>query len=185
MVCVKNAAQVTYGLFGIAGDFAATSDDSALVSSRFNWKVVKVNQVGTGAALSVANCGWTVARASQEGIKVTVTQAADTSDIALGAPVRMFRRVTYGAYQDSNGRWWLGRKIGAASSYTKLTGPLQASGGLVFTYYNAAGSVTTDPKQVALIQVVLRGQSARKQRNGLGQVAYERDSLVTRVALRN
>lgn len=104
--------------------------------------------------------------------------------IEVGAPFRAFRRVEYGLYQDAgDGRWWLGRKVGAAASYEKLTGPLlaPASGGLEFTYRDAAGNVTADPTQVAVIDFVLRAESYRVSGNARD---FQQDTLATRVALR-
>ena len=101
----------------------------------------------------------------------------------VGAPFRAFRRVEYGLYQDAgDGRWWLGRKIGAVASYEKLTGPLlaPASGGLVLTYRDAAGNITADPTQVAVIDFVLRAESYRVSSGA----QFQQDTLATRVALR-
>ena len=85
--------------------------------------------------------------------------------------------------KSQDGRWWLGRKVGAAASYEKLTGPLlpPASGGLVLTYRDAAGNVTADPTQVAVIDFVLRAESYGVSSDAL---ELQQDTLATRVALR-
>ena len=117
-------------------------------------------------------------------MELSVTVPSDTAGIQIGAPVRAFRRVEYGLYQDAgDGRWWLGRKVGAAASYEKLTGPLlaPASGGLVLTYRDAAGNVTADPTQVAVIHFVIRAESYRVSGNAL---EFQQDTLATMVALR-
>ena len=117
-------------------------------------------------------------------MELSVTVPSDTAGIQIGAPVRAFRRVEYGLYQDAgDGRWWLGRKVGAAASYEKLTGPLlaPASGGLVLTYRDAAGNVTADPTQVAVIDFVIRAESYRVSGNAL---EFQQDTLATMVALR-
>ena len=117
-------------------------------------------------------------------MELSVTVPSDTAGIQIGAPVRAFRRVEYGLYQDAgDGRWWLGRKVGAAASYEKLTGPLlaPASGGLVFTYRDAAGNVTANPTQVAVIDFVIRAESYRVWSNAQ---QFQQDTLATRVALR-
>ena len=104
-------------------------------------------------------------------------------NIAVGAPFRAFRRVEYGLYEEG-GRWWLGRKVGAAASYEKLTGPLRSAvdGGLVFTYYDAAGAVTAVPGLVAAVEFIIRAESYRLP--GSGSTALQQDSLAIRVALR-
>lgn len=110
---------------------------------------------------------------------------AGTGTFDVGTPFRVFRRVEYGLYLDAgDGRWWLGRKVGAAAFYEKLTGPLlaPASGGLVFTYRDTAGNVTADPTQVATIEFVLRAESYRPSGNTF---AFQQDSVAMRVALRN
>ncbi len=100
----------------------------------------------------------------------------------VGAPLRAFRRIEYGLYQEG-GRWWLGRKVGTALSYEKLTGPLRSAvgGGLVFTYYDAAGAVTADPTQVAAVEFIIRAESYRLPDAKGG---YQVDTLATRVAVR-
>ncbi len=108
---------------------------------------------------------------------------ASVGNFGVGAPLRAFRSIEYGLYQEG-GRWWLGRKVGAAASYEKLTGPLRsaASGGLVCTYYDAAGAVTADPSQVAAVEFIIRAESYALP--GSGSTALQQDSLTIRVALR-
>ncbi len=102
--------------------------------------------------------------------------------VDVGAPLRAFRRIEYGIYLDG-GRWWLGRKVGAAASYEKLTGPLRSDvdGGLVFTYYDAAGAVTADPAQVRAVEFIIRAESYSLPDSRSG---YQVDTLATRVAVR-
>ncbi len=115
----------------------------------------------------------------------TLDGGSDALDyVEVGAPFRAFRRVEYGLYQDAgDGRWWLGRKVGAAVSFEKLTGPLlaPASGGLVLTYRDAEGEETDKPNEVAVIDFVLRAESYRVSSDA-GQ--FQQDTLATRVALR-
>ncbi len=103
--------------------------------------------------------------------------------VQVGSPLRAFRRIEYGLYQEG-GRWWLGRKVGTAASYEKLTGPLRsaAGGGLVFTYYDAAGAVTADPLQVAEVEFIIRAESYALP--GSGSATFQQDSLTIRVAVR-
>jgi len=125
------------------------------------------------------------ALATSEAANPPVTTGTVTGTYDVGTPFRVFRRVEYGLYLDAgDGRWWLGRKVGAAAYYEKLTGPLlaPASGGLVFTYRDTAGNVTADPTQVAMIEFVLRAESYRPSGNTL---AFQQDSVAMRVALRN
>ncbi len=107
---------------------------------------------------------------------------AQAGSLAVGALFRAFRRVEYGLYE-YGGRWWMGRKVGAAASYELLTGPLRSAvnGGLVFTYYDAAGAVTADPTQVAAVEFVIRAESYGVPDSKSG---YQVDTLATMVAVR-
>ncbi len=103
----------------------------------------------------------------------------------VGSPFRAFRRVEYGMLQQ-DGRWWLGRKVGAAASYELVTGPLRApaDSGLALHYYDAAGVETADPTQVTRVEVVLRSESFGKARSTQG-VTTRLDSVTVVSFLRN
>jgi hypothetical protein len=117
-------------------------------------------------------------------VEFVVNTRTDTSFIKVGAPFRGFRRVQYTEF-NQNGRWWLGRKVGAAATYDQLTGPLVApvSGGLAFAYYDTLGAVTTNPTALGSVAFTLRTESYKNTYVG-STYAYQRDSLTTRVALR-
>ncbi len=186
LVCVEHATLPRFGLWSTAGDIEATADDSALVVAGGNrWNVLKIQQVATAASLGVGNCSWPSTPAPDIAVELAVVNVpTDTAGIKVGAPFRAFRQVEYGLYQDAgDGRWWLGRKVGAAASYEKLTGPLlpQASGGLVLIYRDGAGNVTADPMRVRVIDFVLRAESYRGLRDA---VDFQQDTLAIRVALR-
>ena len=103
----------------------------------------------------------------------------------VGSAVRSFRRVRYGIYQEG-GRWWLGRQVGSAASYERLTGPLRqpSDSGLVFVYYDAGGNTTTIPAMVAMVKIIVRGESFGKVRKGPGDVSVQQDTLTSWVSLR-
>ena len=106
--------------------------------------------------------------------------------VHVGAPLRAFRRVQYGIFEE-DGRWWLGRKVGSATQYEKVMGPLESptDDGLVLTFYDAAGVPTTDPTRVETIDISLRGMSFGKVRKGSTLPPdVVRDSLTIRVTLR-
>jgi prepilin-type N-terminal cleavage/methylation domain-containing protein len=186
-VCVRDSTLSRFGIVGTIAAMTATGDDSVLVyaAASSTWKVLRVTDVDTPASLGVGNCDWSGSTVPDIAVALGVTAPSDTTGIRVGAPIRAFRRVEYGIYQDvMDGRWWLGRKVGAATSYTKLTGPLmsQSSGGLLITYHDSTGAPTADPTQVATIDLTLRAESFGET---AGQNAFEEDSLKTRVALRN
>jgi prepilin-type N-terminal cleavage/methylation domain-containing protein len=184
-ICAKHASLARYGLWKTGGNIVAGVDDSALVYQigRDKWTVLKITAVGTPAAMGVTACAWPGARPPDVVVEFGVGTKTDTSYIKIGAPFRSFRRVEYAQYQLNN-RWWLGRRIGAATSYDQLTGPLVApANGLTFTYYDTLGAVTTNPSAVGSIAFTLRTESFKNTYVGTTYV-YQRDSLTTKVALR-
>ena len=184
-ICAKHATLARYGLWKTGGNIVAGVDDSALVYQlgRDKWTVLKITAVGTPAAMGVTACAWPGARPPDVVVEFGVGTKTDTSYIKIGAPFRNFRSVQYAEYQLNN-RWWLGRKIGAATSYEQLTGPLVApANGLTFTYYDTLGAVTANPTAVGSIAFTLRTESFKNTYVGTTFV-YQRDSLTTKVGLR-
>ena len=192
---VPNTQPARYGLWKTAGNILAADDDTALVyqlgrdviPGQSNWSKLKISAVGTPAAMGVTTCVWPGARPPDVVVEFVVdppTDKHDTSWVKVGAPVRTFRRVEYAEFQEGS-RWWLGRKVGAATSYEKLTGPLRSpsQGGLTFTYYDANGAVTADPTAVSSVAFTLRTESYKNTRVGSTET-YQRDSLTTKVAVR-
>ena len=185
-ICAKHATLARYGLWKTAGNIQATVDDTALVyqMGRGNWTKLKITAVGTGAAMGVNACAWPGARAPDMVVEFAVINVTDTAWIKIGAPFRNFRRVEYAEFQENN-RWWMGRKVGAAASYEKLTGPLlaPASNGLAFTYIDTLGAVTVNPAAVGTVAFAIRTESFKNTRVGTSYT-YQRDSLITKVAVR-
>jgi len=184
-ICAKHPLLARYGLWKTGGNILAGTDDSALVYEvgRDKWIPLKISAVGTPAAMGVTACAWPGSRPPDVVVEFAVNSKTDTSYIKVGAPFRNFRRVEYTEYQLSN-RWWLGRKVGAATSYEQLTGPLVGpSNGLGFAYYDTLGAVTTDPSAVRSVAFTLRTESYKNTYAGNSYI-YQRDSLTTKVALR-
>ena len=185
-ICAKHALLARYGLWKTAGNILATVDDTALVYQigRGGWNTLKITAVGTPVAMGVTACAWPGARPPDVVVEFAVNTGTDTSYIKVGAPFRNFRRVEYAEYQQ-NSRWWLGRKVGAAASYEKLTGPLlaPASNGLAFAYYDTLGAVTINPAAVGSVAFTLRTESYKNATVGTSFV-YQHDSVTTQVAVR-
>jgi hypothetical protein len=185
IVCAVHGSAPRFGLSTTTGDFDKTADDSALVFEAGGsgveddtWVIAKVKDTWlTGGG--VDNCTW----GTSSDITVEVDTAA-YSGVEVGAPLRAFRRVEYALYSDG-GRYWLGRKIGAAASYEKLTGPLSqpSDSGLVFVYYDQAGNVTANAAEVRFVDIILRGESYGMVPGQSGPRVQE-DSLTLRVSLR-
>ena len=185
-ICGKHPSLARYGLWKSGGNILATVDDSALVYQlgRDKWTGLKITAVGTPADMGVTACAWPGARPPDVVVEFAVAAKTDTSFLKVGAPFRSFRRVEYAEFQLNN-RWWLGRKVGAATSYERLTGPLvaPASNGLTFAYYDSLGAVTANPAAVASIAFTLRTESYKKTQVG-STLGYQRDSLTMKVGLR-
>ncbi len=133
-------------------------------------------------------CFWgdstTAAPRPQAAIELTGT-AASLATLKVGASLRVFRRTKYGLFAQ-DGRWWLGRRVGAGA-WELLTGPMlsPANGGLTFTYYDANDAVTTDPTLVSRVEFTLRSESyGRVSAAGQGGSTVG-DSLTMTVFLRN
>ncbi len=187
IVCGRHPTLPRYALWRTGGSIEATADDSALVylSGRDQWRAVRINRVGTPAAMGVPGCAWPGARPPDLVVQLVVNAQQDTAGIRVGAPLRTFRREQYAEYQ-ANGRWWLGRRVGRAATYEQLTGPLLApgAGGLTFAYYDTLGAPTATPTAVGAVGFTLRTESFKQARAATGPLTYQRDSLTTKVALR-
>ena len=179
IVCQRTNNQTRYGLGRTTGQITGTADDSALVhlGETQGWKVIEIGAIQTGTSQR-PNCDWPGYGISDLRADLVVNKKNDTTGVWIGSPFRTFRRVEYGLYQEY-GRYWLGRKVGAALSYEMMTGPLRATDGLVFVYRDAAGIVTADPTEVATIEMVLRAESYGELPTG-----FQQDSVAIKIALR-
>ena len=185
-VCAKHPTLARYALWKSGGNIVAGANDSALISQRGRdkWSLLRISAVGTPASMGVPACAWPGARVPDLVVELEVNTKADTSGIRVGSTFRNFRRVEYSAYQLAN-RWWLGRKVSGASSFEQLTGPLVGppKTPLSFTYFDTLGAVTNNPAAVGSVAFTLRTESYKKT-NLNGALAYQVDSLTTKVALR-
>lgn len=185
VVCAKHPTLPRYALSGTAGKIEAAADDTALVFQigRERWQYVKLTEVGTPAGMGIATCAWPGSRIPDVVIEVAVNSKSDTVGIKVGAPFRTYRRVQYAQYLLDD-RWWLGRKVGDASGYEQLTGPLRASNGLTFAYFDTLGAPTAAPAAVGMVAFTLNAESYRKARLNSGTYEFQSDSLTTKVLLR-
>jgi prepilin-type N-terminal cleavage/methylation domain-containing protein len=189
VVCAKHASLPRYGLWAVAGSIQGTADDSAIIFHGVTqkWGAVKISQVGTPASLGVPTCSWPGHAVPPTVVaEVAVTSPADTSGIDIGATFRSYRVVTYSEFSN-NGRWWLGRQVGAGAT-DLLTGPLVApggAGGLNFVYWDTTGAISSDPAAIGTVQYTLRAQSYKAVRlPTTGAVTYRQDSVTSKVSMR-
>ena len=149
-----------------------------------------------------ASTGFTTladAAAGATGYQLTLASTTATAP-RKGAPIRFIRRARYSIYKSSDGLWYLGyRRCGASpvpscAAIQPLSGPYRAYGkkgtasGLQFRYFDAAG-VELPPGSsgttLARVDIVLRGESARRvAMAGDAQTTF-RDSTIVSVSPRN
>ena len=145
-------------------------------------------QVGSITASTSASQTCTDTKAAT---RLTVTLANGNSkldSVTVGAPVRIYEQVKYSAYNDGTGVWYLGTSTyqsGAWSTTTPVAGPVLATTGIAFVYYDSSGTVTADSSHVASIGMTVRGQSLRPIMVQGHPTGLYRDSVTVRVALRN
>ena len=169
-----------YGIIGRVGQIFTTADDSAMVylSGSEQWVELNLTDQWDPIGSKIPFCAWGTGSSHRPDVVVEIV--GDTAGIRVGAPWAAFRRVEYGIYEDG-GRWWLGRKVGNTGSYEKLTGPLLSptDGGFVLSYRDADGNTTTDPTDVAQVQIEIRSESTGRDRG-----EARRDSIQVTVWLR-
>ena len=155
------------------GDESLRSDDA--------WVLGKI----TSAPLNTAKCSDGKAAYSFTTTLTFGALPAVTGRIPSGAPVRGYRQTTYGVFQHTDGRWYVGMKDPSAAM-APLIGPLVGSNGLKFTYYDGNNVVTTDSSKVARIGISLVNQTTTLVRQAnMASPAYRIDSISTHTTLRN
>lgn len=147
------------------------ADNDVEISGDDTWITGRVTSLTGGVTCS----GGEVA----EELRVAGLPSADS--IRLGAPIRSFRRFTYGLFQ-VDGTYYLGQR-GTDGVVQPLVGPLRRpeDGGLSFEYLDAFGAITTIPADVARVRITMRTASAVRTTEG----ELIADSITTHVALRN
>ncbi len=108
-----------------------------------------------------------------------VNPAAAATGVQLGGMIRSLEPLTYGPVT-YGGRTYLGRGEPGGSS-TPLVGPIDATGGIRFTYRDGAGNTTATPTAVRTIELTVRTTSRARGEGG----RIIADSLTALIHLRN
>ena len=145
--------------------------------------------VGEVASLGTATC---TGGASALRLSARITAATGgipaLAGVTSGAPLRGFQWEELSVFQGAEGRWWIGRRTASRSggwtAVEPLVGPITAAG-LALQYYDSTGAVTATLANIASIAVTLRAESMSMVRTRPGDIDFARDSLLSRVALRN
>ncbi len=182
--------------------------DSLLIfdNTAIRWRVYAITAIApvSGAAGCSTGAGQflTAAQGALSSYSVTVFPALSAT-VAVGAPVRVFRRAHYELYQETDGRWYLGFfdclstyvPASHCGSLEPMSGPYQpysatpGQSGLLFTYYDSTGAVlnpaTAKAKNIARIDVTMRAQTQTPISLSGGAQALAKDTTRYTIGLRN
>lgn len=145
--------------------------------------------VGEVFATSAANCP-SGSPATVLSVRITAASGgmAALAGVSAGAPIRGFQWEELSLFQGPDSRWWMGQRTanrsGTWTGVQALVGPLTA-GGLALQYFDSTGTVTGTLADIASIGMTLRAESSNRVRTQTGNIDFARDSLLSRVALRN
>jgi prepilin-type N-terminal cleavage/methylation domain-containing protein len=158
------------------GDPTVRSDDRWLVGGL---TTLGAGNCPDGAPGTVVNAGITAASGGPDSALVGVT---------FGAPLRGFQIEEIALWQDGGGDRWLARRsanrTGTWTAMEQLVGPLTTDG-IRFAFFDSTGANATSVDEVASIGLVVRGRSPERAHLATGGLGYVRDSVITRVTLRN
>ena len=121
---------------------------------------------------------------------------ASAQPVTAGAVIRVTRPTRYSLYRGGDGRWCLGaREWNAAANrfntIQPVSGPFAsaAARGLELQYFDSVGGALPQPvvnlRDVALIRVIVRGQTHRSMRAFSAAHGKASDSAIVALALRN
>ena len=185
----------------VVGDSLLIFDNTAI-----RWRAYAITAIApvSGAAGCPTGAGQflTAAQGALSSFSVTVAPALNAT-IAVGAPVRVFRRVHYELYQETDGRWYLGFfdclstyvNVSRCGSLEPVSGPYKpysatpGQSGLLFTYYDSTGVVldpaTAKASHVARIDLTVRAQTQAAIALSGGARAVASDTTRYTIGLRN
>ena len=185
----------------VVGDSLLIFDNGAT-----RWRVYAIAAIApvSGAAGCPTGAGQflTAAQGALSSYSVTLSPALSAS-IAVGAPVRVFRRSHYELYQETDARWYLGFfdclstyvTASHCGSLEPVSGPYQpysatpGVSGLSFTYYDSTGAMlnpaTARASNVARIDATVRGQTQAPISLSGGARTVAMDTTRYTIGLRN
>jgi hypothetical protein len=185
------------------GDLAAVFVTPAGRPDSGRWETLRIASFSARplATSCPASTGFTAAADAWTGATgyAVAFVSAPTIPFRPGAPLQFLRRARYSLYRSSDGKWYLGYRrcaaMGASScaAVQPVSGPYEphagnpSSSGLSFRYLDRNGAVVqpASSSNVARVEIVLRGRSARAASlSGDARTAY-RDSAVIVVSPRN
>lgn len=145
--------------------------------------------VGEVISTAAANCP-SGSPATVLGVRITAASGgiAALAGVTAGAPLRGFQWEELSLIQGADTRWWMAQRTSNRTTgwgtIQPLVGPL-AAGGLGFQYFDSTGTATGTLTDIASVGIFLRAESSQRVRTQSTNIDFARDSLITRVALRN
>ena len=145
--------------------------------------------VGVVISTAAANCP-SGSPATNLRVRITVASGglAALAGVSAGAPLRGFQWEELSLFQGADSRWWMGQRTSSRTAgwgvVQELVGPLTV-GGLALQYFDSTGAVTGTLANIASIGITLRAESSNRVRTQSANIDFARDSLISRVALRN
>jgi prepilin-type N-terminal cleavage/methylation domain-containing protein len=145
--------------------------------------------VGEVISTAGANCP-SGAPATVLSVRITAASGgmAALAGVTVGAPLRGFQWEELSLINAADTRWWMGHRTASRTAgwgtVQPLVGPLTA-GGLAFQYFDSTGTATGAVANIASVGILLRAESTNRVRVQSTNIDFARDSLITRVALRN
>jgi prepilin-type N-terminal cleavage/methylation domain-containing protein len=165
-------------------------------SSDDSWRVYTLTDAPTsGAACPNATGLTTTVGEATQGWTLRVTPALSATT-TVGSPIRVLRRARYELYQEGSGNWYLGYydcvplRSPVCTALQPVAGPyvppnVSGTGGIVFTYRDADGVVTADPKLVRRVNLAARARTVVDIRTAGYQRGAMTDSTFSTIAPRN
>lgn len=177
----------------VVGDSVLVYDEGATAGvSDDSWRAYRVTALATSGSTCPTTTGFTRTSAEASGgMKLTLSGAL-VATVVQGAPIRFFRRAQYRFYGNMAGEYFLGYVTcpgGTCTTVQPISGPFLAyaagAGGVQFTYSDSLGAATTNPLQVARINVVVRSKTRVPVAVSGDAREFVTDSLAFETALRN
>ena len=183
------------------GDSILVHDENLLIGNADDvWRGHEITSVTSVTGGCPATSGFTVVGdVGRPSWQLQVSPAL-SSTIVPGAPIRVFRQVSYELYEAGDGKWYLGAldcvpgRTPVCSELTPIGGPYwpdnadPALSGLALSYFDEFGTAldpaTADPADVVRIEIVVRGETNTPFGTDEATGHY-RDSLSFVIGLRN
>jgi prepilin-type N-terminal cleavage/methylation domain-containing protein len=192
-------APATAGSSALAGFLTSIADgDTAWAftpDSIDRWIPLPIGSAGSAAGGGCGR-GGPLLDASARALGRVLLRFATASPLPIGSVVRVTRPTRYSLYRGGDGRWYLGAREwnAAANRFNTIqpaSGPFMSAAGrgLEFQYFDSGGASlarpVASPRDVALIRVIVRGQSQHTMRAFTAAKSRASDSATVSLALRN